>query len=106
MDRERIIIETLKCRMSPAYFISTYCSLKDEGARDWRPFQLWPSQQQVLQEIDEHRLVAMLKARQTGMSWLVIAYCLHQALLHPAQTILLFSKRDDEAMDLLTNRFK
>lgn len=100
------MIETLKCHLSPTYFINTYCRVRDEQLGSWVSFKLWPAQARVIHGIHEHRLVAILKARQLGMSWCVIAYLLWQALLHPSQTILLFSRRDDEAMDLLVNRFR
>jgi len=46
-----------------------------------------------------HRLVIALKARQIGMTWLCAGFALWLILFHPAATILLFSKRDDEAVD-------
>ena len=36
-----------------------------------------------------------------GLSWLVLAYCLHVALFRSPATVLLFSKRDKEAKELL-----
>jgi hypothetical protein len=52
------------------------------------------------------RLVCILKARQLGLTWLVLGYSLWLVLFHPAATVLLFSGRDDEAVDLLTNRLR
>ena len=39
-----------------------------------------------------------------GLSWLVLAYALWLGLFKPNSTILIFSMRDVEAMDLLKNR--
>lgn len=43
----------------------------------------------------------ILKARQLGMTWLVLGYVLWLMLFRPAATALLFSRRDDEASHLL-----
>jgi hypothetical protein len=51
-------------------------------------------------------MTVILKARQLGLSWLVLAYALWLMLFHPAVTVLLFSKRDDEAVELLDFRLK
>ena len=47
-------------------------------------------------------LVAILKARQLGLTWLCIAYALWLMIFRPGSTILLFSRRDDEAKELLS----
>ena len=48
----------------------------------------------------------MLKARQLGMSWLTVGFALWLMLFRPAATVLLFSKRDDEAVHLLNFRLR
>jgi len=45
--------------------------------------------------------VVVLKARQLGLSWEALGYGLQRLTLHPVAQILLFSRRDDEATDLL-----
>jgi hypothetical protein len=67
---------------------------------------LWPAQRSTLQTIKVERLTVILKARQLGLTWLVLAYALWLMLFHPAATVLLFSKRDDEATDLLGFRLR
>ncbi len=52
------------------------------------------------------RFIVILKARQLGLSWLTLAYVLWEMLYRPAATVLLFSKRDDEAIELLDARLK
>jgi hypothetical protein len=61
---------------------------------------------ETLRTVQANRLVVALKARQLGLSWLVLGYALWLALLHPAATVLLFSRRDDEATDLLAVRLR
>ena len=102
----RFCREILKCRKSPAYFLDTYVKIFDAPTRDWVPFRLWNAQVDTLQEIDANRLICILKARQLGLTWLVLGYALSQALFRPAATILLFSRRDDEAVDMLKTRLR
>lgn len=103
-DAERA--EWLACAESPLYFIDTYCQVYDATARTWRPFRLWPAQAPVVRTLQAHRLAVILKARQLGMSWLLLAWALWLMLFRPAATILLFSRRDDEAIQLLDVRLK
>lgn len=93
--------EWLVCDADPAYFIHQYCQIYDATNRQWVPFHLWRAQVETLDTIINNRLVIILKARQLGMTWLVLAYALWLALFRPAATVLVFSKRDDEAMYLL-----
>jgi hypothetical protein len=92
------------CRRSFPTFASKTQILSETAAgpaADWLPFKLWDSQQAVAEAFEAHRLVVVLKARQLGLSWLGIAFALWHLVLHPVSTCLLFSKRDDESMDLL-----
>lgn len=100
-------LERERCRRSLAYFAGTYCKIlasKDSG--DWVPFALWPAQVEVASQLQEHKRVCQLKARQLGFSWLAVALALWRSLSHPIATVLLFSKRDDEAVELLTERLR
>lgn len=91
-----------ECFFSPVLFVERHCQIYDATVRGWLPFELWPAQRRVLRVIHEERLVIILKARQLGLTWLVLAYTLWMMVFRPAATVLLFSKRDDEAMYLLS----
>jgi hypothetical protein len=93
--------EWLKCSESALYFIHTYCQIYDATNRVWVPFHLWPGQVPVVKDLQAQRLLAILKARQMGLTWLILAWFLWLALFRPAATLLIFSKRDDEAEYLL-----
>jgi hypothetical protein len=98
--------ELLRCKTSPAYFTDNYCHIYDAVAKTWVPFKLWDAQYRTLATITDKRLTIILKARQLGLTWLVLSYALWLMLYRPAATVLLFSKRDDEATDLLDTRLK
>jgi hypothetical protein len=93
-----------QCRRSFRYFAHSYCWVLSETAGDtpdWIPFRLWPEQERVARQMQDGRLLVILKARQLGLTWLALAFALWHCLLHPVATVLLFSRRDDEATDLL-----
>jgi len=76
------------------------CSLQIESG-EWVAFDPWPEQDRAAQTLVDHRLNVWLKARQLGMTWLALAFALHTALTQPGCTVLLFSRRDAEAVELL-----
>ncbi len=96
----------LACAESPAYFLDAHGQVYDATSRAWLPFKLWRAQFETLRTLLNNRLVIILKARQNGLTWLLLGYALWQMLFAPAATVLLFSKRDDEAIHLLDFRLK
>lgn len=103
---EEILKEVRKCRQSVVYFIDTYCQVLSESENAWVPFRLWPAQEPVLDTLEGERQIVILKARQLGFTWVVLGYVLWLILFRPIATVLLFSKRDDEAVELLDLRLK
>jgi hypothetical protein len=93
--------EWQRCKDDRAYFVEHYVQIYNATIRRWVPFTLWPAQIDVLAALPTRQKVCLLKARQLGMTWLVLAYGLHQLIFDPIATVLLFSKRDDEAMELI-----
>ena len=92
--------EWIKCRNNVAYFIATYCHIKNERTKQWEPFVMWPAQRDALRVIALYVAVAILKARQVGLTWLVLAYILHQ-MTFVGGTYLVFSIGLREAKVLL-----
>jgi hypothetical protein len=97
-EARRVLAE---CIASPAWFTHHWLSIEDRTSGDWLPFRLWDAQSDAILSLESHNLVLWLKARQLGMTWLALAYTLHTLLFFPGSQVLLFSRRDDEAMDLL-----
>lgn len=98
-SREAVWLE--QCRRSFAYFCNNFCRVLsgDEDAT-WVAFKLWHSQVEVARTFQNERLVVVLKARQLGMTWLAVAYALWSMMFNPIATVLLFSRRDDEAVEI------
>lgn len=65
------------------------------------PFHLWPAQRDALVTIEREPQVIILKARQLGISWLVIAYALWLCLFHSNKTVMVFSKDQNSANEMI-----
>lgn len=97
----KLLREVKECFKSPGYFLNNYGRIYDPQHGMWIPFDLWPAQEDALAVIEKNRQVVVLKARQLGLSWLCLGFALWQMLFRPAASVLIFSKRDDEAKYLL-----
>lgn len=100
MSLREIDTEIVRCRWSFPYFVHHYVKiLTDRGERV--PFRLWVSQVPVAKLLSVERLIVLLKARQLGMTWLVLAYAVYVAIFEPGVTILVFSKGQKESKDMI-----
>lgn len=97
--RERV--EWLKCSDLPAYLIDQHIYIENANQQGWVRFRLWPAQWGVLALLLRVRQLVVLKARQLGLTWLILAYALWLMIFRSAATVLLFSLRDKEAIELL-----
>lgn len=95
--------EVLICAADYQYFLTEWCFIYDAQAATWIPFELWPEQIDVLNTIHDNQLTIILKARQLGLTWLCLGYILWSVLFRPIATVMLYSRRDDEAMALLSD---
>jgi hypothetical protein len=64
-------------------------------------FEHWNHLIETLRAFEKDNLVIILKARQIGISWLLAAYALWVILTKPAANVLLISKGEREATELL-----
>ena len=94
--------EWLKSSADPAYFLDTHTWIFNATLRSWVRFALWLAQMDVCDALLTGRHLIVLKARQLGLTWLCLGYALWLMLFRPAAVILLFSKREDEAQELMT----
>ena len=91
------------CYYSPTYFIHNFIKIYDSVTNVWIPFKLWPAQALSLKVMEKNHRIVLLKARQLGMSWLSLAYALWEMIFYPSATVLIFSRRETEAIYLLSN---
>jgi hypothetical protein len=71
-----------------------------------KPFRLWPLQVQTAWQMQSHKLLIILKARQLGLSWLCCAYALWLCIFKPNRLVLLISLKEKKAAVLLNRILK
>jgi hypothetical protein len=89
------------CAQSVVYFTATYVWIYNATLRDWVKFDLWPAQAEALERMAVDSKLIVLKARQLGISWLSLTYALWLMTYWAPATVLLFSLKEGEAIELL-----
>jgi len=92
-----------RCAASAAYFADTFAVIDDTQGESSAamPFRLWPDQWRVMEDLQNERLTVILKARQLGITWLVCVFALWLCIFKPGRLVLLFSKGQLEANEML-----
>jgi hypothetical protein len=95
----------LRCQKSPSFFIENFCKVKHPkaGVIDFRLFKY---QKSSIQAFLNYRYNIYRKCRQCGISTLSGAYALWYGMFFPHKTILIVSKRDEDAMAFLNKNVK
>lgn len=82
------------------YFIDNYGHIEDKDAEELiQPFILWKEQREALHSMLNHKMNIVLKARQLGLSWLVLHIAAH-TLIQEGKTVIGLSKTEEEAKEL------
>jgi len=98
--------EAAKCYASFPYFLK-YAKIVEapqpgqENSGGVIPFTIWPHLKRAIRLLLSEKLLVWMKSRQIGASWLIAAYVLWYALSKHGSNILLFSKGETEAIELL-----
>lgn len=101
-----VLLEVIKkCRVDPAFFIESFCKIEHPSA-GIIPFRLWGYQRRCLKSFKENRFNIFRKCRQSGISTLTGAFALWLAMFYNNKTILIVSKRDDDAKNYLRRNVK
>lgn len=96
--------EYTRCAKDPAYFIFKYCKVNIPG-KGIVSMEDWLHQRQLIEIIITNDRVIILKARQLGISWLLGGgLALWFALFVPGSNVGIFSRKENDASDLLRNR--
>ena len=84
------------------YYIDEYVHIEDKDAPEVVvPFAAWDAQRDALHSVHDNRLNIILKARQLGVTWLVLAYASWCMLCNPGWLIIALSRTEDEAKELI-----
>lgn len=93
--------ELRRCKLSPEYFVDTFCWIR-HPVRGLIRFRMFDYQRfKVLPGLHTQQFVITRKFRQGGFSTLTMAYILWMALFETEREILVLSKSDREAKNLM-----
>lgn len=93
--------EYRKCAASPVYFMKHYVKIQ-HPIRGTILFDLFPFQEQTLQDFADFKFNIILKSRQMGISTLVAAYSLWVMIFKRDKNILLISLKQEDAKEVIT----
>ena len=86
------IAEIVKCGKDPVYFMNKYLKIQ-HPLRGLIPFKTYPFQDECVSEFNDHRFNIILKSRQLGLSTLVAAYAVWQAVFYKDKNILIIATK-------------
>lgn len=94
-----------RCQKSSMFFIENFCKVKHPTA-GVIPFSLFNYQKQSLKDYRAYQYNIYRKNRQCGISTLTGAYALWYGMFFSHATILIVSKRDEDAKEFLRKNIK
>ena len=93
--------EYLKCAQDPVHFMRKYCTIQHPQKGKIK-FDLYPFQEDVLNEFKDNRYNIILKSRQLGISTLTAGHALWTMLFNNDKNILCIATGKDTAKNLVT----
>ena len=100
MEKQQLIQEFKKCSESPEHFLSRYIRVT-HPVRGLVPFKLYPFQNRILSNLQEHRFNILRKFRQAGCTTIAAAYSLWMVIFQKHKSVIILSKGDTEATEVL-----
>lgn len=95
-----IVNEFSKCASDPVYWISKYIKVI-HPVFGMVPFNLYPFQKTIIDDIQNHRFNILRKFRQAGCTTIACAYALWFIIFHGHKTVAILSKGEREATEFL-----
>jgi hypothetical protein len=98
MLTEEHIIEQIKCRCSPWYFLTRYVKTLDRE-RGEQAFPDFPYLKELVTHLQYDQRLVILKSRQMLVTWTAAAFALWEAIFPGNADILFLSKREGDALE-------
>ena len=92
MSRQSQVTEIIKCGKDPVYFMNKYLKIQ-HPMRGLIPFATFPFQDDCVKDFNDNRFNIILKSRQLGLSTLVAAYSVWQAIFYKEKNILIIATK-------------
>ena len=99
ITRKEQVEELTKCVLDYSYCINNYIRLPNNTSKPL--FKLYPYQEAALYHLQTKKRVIFLKSRQMGITTLLVAYVLLEAMYKPNSTVLLVSIKENMAIKML-----
>ncbi len=93
--------EYKRCLVEPMYFMKKYVKIQHQ-TRGIIPFELYPFQEETLQDFIDHDRNIVLKSRQMGISTLVSAYALWTMIFNPGKNVLILSTVQNTSKEIVS----
>ena len=79
LSKQSQVNEIIKCGKDPVYFMNKYLKIQ-HPLKGLIRFNTFPFQDDCVKDFNDHRFTIILKSRQLGLSTLVAAYSVWQAI--------------------------
>ena len=100
LTKQEILKEIIKCGKDPIYFLKNYARIS-HPLKGHILFNLFPYQETLLQDFNDHRFNVINKGRQIGISTLTAGYVVRLILLHKNKTVLVMATKFETAGNLV-----
>tara|TARA_Y100000385_G_scaffold77368_1_gene78497 strand:+ start:2446 stop:3990 length:1545 start_codon:yes stop_codon:yes gene_type:complete len=100
MENNKLLQEFKRCSTDPDHFISNYIKVT-HPVRGLVPFKLYPFQERILSDLEEHRFNILRKFRQAGCTTIAAAYSLWMVIFQKHKQVVILSKGDAESTEVL-----
>jgi len=92
LTKQAQVKEIIKCGKDPNYFFKNYLKIQ-HPVRGLIPFEMYPFQEDCVDEFNDHRFNIILKSRQLGISTLTAAYSVWMAIFKKEKNILIIATK-------------
>jgi len=100
MKNQELLKEFKRCADDPIYFISKYVKVT-HPVRGLVPFNLYPFQHRILDNLQKHRFNILRKFRQAGCTTIAASYSLWMVIFQKHKSVIILSKGDSESTEVL-----
>lgn len=100
LTKQETMKEIVRCGKKPDYFIHTYAKIT-HPMKGLIPFHLYPFQEKLLEDFEDHRFNVILKARQLGISTITAAYVAWMMMFHREKNVLVIATKFNTAANLV-----